>query len=133
MYHDYVKTNYDEKNKICYLDTDSLFAFIKKDDNLKTLQKMSGTKSRKNNETDMDSLKKDDKEFILNKKLKTQKRFQNEKNDAFTEEIKKVALRLNDDNRKQLIDSIETYAYETSKYIVSEQKCLTLMMLQNKT
>ena len=47
MYHDYVKTNYDEKNKICYLDTDSLFAFIKKDDNLKTLQKMSGNKSEK--------------------------------------------------------------------------------------
>ena len=70
----------------------------------------------------MDSLKKDDKEFILNKKLKTQKQFQNKKNDAFTEEIKKVALRLNDDNRKQLIDSIETYAYETSKYIVSEKE-----------
>ena len=55
-------------------------------------------------------------------------------------------LSSNNDKRMQLVDSIETYAYGTSKDLVSEKeeiKCnniikrykkwLTLMMLQKKT
>ena len=33
-----------------------------------------------------------------------------------------VALNSNDDKRMQSIDSIETYAYETSKYVISEKE-----------
>ena len=74
--------------------------------------------------------------------LKTQQRFKNERRNVFTEESNKIALISNDDNRMQLIDSIETYAYGTSEDLVSEKeeiKCnniikrLTLMMLQKKT
>ena len=57
-----------------------------------------------------------------------------------------LMINSNDDKKMQSIDSIETYAYETSKYVVIEKeeiKCnniikrykkwLTLMMLQKKT
>ena len=36
--------------------------------------------------------------------------------------INKIALNLNNDNRMQLINSIKTYAYETSKDLVSEKE-----------
>ena len=54
--------------------------------------------------------------------LKTQQRFKHERHNAFTEEINKIALSLNDDKRMQSIDLIETYAYGTSKDLVNEQK-----------
>ena len=57
------------------------------------------------------------KEFIRNNKsiLKTQQRFKSERHNVFTEEINKIALSSNNDKRMQSIDSIETYAYGTSK------------------
>ena len=48
------------------------------------------------------------------------------KSDVFTEEIKKITLSANDDNKIQSIDSIESCAYETSKNVVykkEEIKC----------
>ena len=78
--------------------------------------------------------------------LKTQQSFKSERDNAFTEEINRIALNSNDDKRMQSIDSIETNSYGTSKDLVSvkeEIKCgniikqykkwLTLMVLQNKT
>ena len=53
--------------------------------------------------------------------LKTQQRLKSERH-VFTEEINKIALSLNDDKRMQSIDSIEIYAYGTSKDLVSEKK-----------
>ena len=53
--------------------------------------------------------------------LKTQQRLKSERH-VFTEEINKIALSLNDDKRMQSIDSIEIYAYRTSKDLVSEKK-----------
>ena len=75
--------------------------------------------------TDIDSiLKKNHKEFIKNNKskLKTQQRFKSEKHNVFTEEINKIVLSSNDDKRMQSIDSIETYAYGTSKDLKSEKE-----------
>ena len=40
-------------------------------------------------------------------------------NNVFAEEINKVTLSSNDDKRMQSIDSIETYAYGTSKVLAS--------------
>ena len=92
------------------------------------------------NKIDIDSIK----EFTKNNKsiLKTQQRFKSERRNVFTEEINKIALSSNDDKRMQSIDLIETYAYATSKDLVSDKeeiKCnniikqyktsLTLMML----
>ena len=50
------------------------------------------------------------------------KRFQSGRHYVFTEEINKIALSSSDDKRMQSIDSIETYAYGTSKSLVSDKK-----------
>ena len=50
------------------------------------------------------------------------KRFKSERHNVFTEEINKIALSSNDDKRMQSIDSVETYAYGTSKDLVSEKE-----------
>ena len=57
---------------------------------------------------------------------KTQQRFKNKWHNIFTEEINKIALSSNDDKRMQSIDSIETYAYGTSRDLVSEKKRLNV-------
>ena len=46
--------------------------------------------------------------------LQTQQGFKSERH-VFTKEINKIVLSSNDDKRMQSIDSIETYAYGTSK------------------
>ena len=53
--------------------------------------------------------------------LKAQ-RFKTEKDNVFTEEVKKIALHRNDDKRIQSIDSVETYAYETWKDLISKRE-----------
>ena len=75
-------------------------------------------------EITIDSLKKDHKEFIKKKKLilKWQQRFKSERHNIFTEEINKIAWSSNDDKIIQLIDSIETYTFGTSKDLVSKKK-----------
>ena len=95
----------------------------------------------------MNNLKKDHKEVIKADKLilKTRQRFISERYNVFTGEINTIILRSNDNKRMQSIYSIETYAYRTSKDLVSEKEeikhkniikqyknCLTLMMLQKK-
>ena len=88
------------------------------------------------------------KESIKNKKLilRTLQRFRSEKLNVFTTETNKTVLSSNDDKRIQSIDSVETYAFGTSKDIVCQKeeiKCnniikqyrkwLTMMILQKKT
>ena len=63
------------------------------------------------------------KEFIKNKSiLKIQQRLKSERRNFFTEEINKIALSSTDDERMQSIDWIETYAYGTSKDLVSDKE-----------
>ena len=91
---------------------------------------------------DIDSIKKNHKEFIKNNKsiLKVQQMFKSERYNVFNEEINQIALNSNDNKRMQSIDSIETNG--TSKDLVNDQeeiKCkdiikqykkwLTLMIL----
>ena len=45
-----------------------------------------------------------------------------EKHNVFIEEINKISFSSNDDKRTQSIDSIETYAYGTSKDLVSKEE-----------
>ena len=61
--------------------------------------------------------------MIKSKKLilKTQQRFRSEMHNVFTEEVNKVALNANNGKRRQSIDSIETYAYGTSKDLVHKK------------
>ena len=60
-------------------------------------------------EKNVDSLKKDQKKFIKNKKLilQIQLRRQSERHNVFSEKINKTALSSNDDKRMQSIYSIE--------------------------
>ena len=62
------------------------------------------------------------KEFIKNNKLvlKTQKRFISESHNIFIDEINKIALSSNHDQRMQSINSTETNANETRKNLVSK-------------
>ena len=54
--------------------------------------------------------------------LQTQQRFKSGSHNVFTEEINKIVLSSNDDKRMQSIDSIETYAFGTSKNLVKEKE-----------
>ena len=76
------------------------------------------------NKIDINCIKENHKEFIRNNTsiLKIQQRFKSERHNVFTEETIKIALSSNDDKRMQSTDSIETYAYGTSKDLVSALK-----------
>ena len=71
----------------------------------------------------IDSLKKDKKEFIQNNKLvlKAQQRLRSERHNVFTEEVNKIALRSNDDKRMESIDLIKTYASGMNKNLVRKK------------
>ena len=75
-------------------------------------------------------------EFIKNNKsiLKMQQISKSEKHNVSTKEINKIALSSNDDKRMQSIDSIETYAYGTSKYLISDEdiKCNNIIKRYKK-
>ena len=64
------------------------------------------------------------KEFIKNNKsiLKIGQIIKSEMHNVFTEEINKIALSSNDDKRTQSIDSIEIYAYGTTRDLVIDDK-----------
>ena len=65
--------------------------------------------------------------FFLKKPiLKIQQRFK--RHNVFTEDIK-ISLSSNDDKRMQSIDSIETYAYGTSKDFLDDKE----EMIRNNT
>ena len=68
-------------------------------------------------------MKENQKKFIKNNKsILTQQMFKNERRNAITEEINKIALSSSDDNKMKSIDSIETYVYATSKDLVSDKE-----------
>ena len=68
-------------------------------------------------------LKKNYKGFIRNNKslLITQQRFKSQKHNVFTKEINKISLSSLYVKSMQSIDSIETYAFERSKDLVSQK------------
>ena len=58
----------------------------------------------------------------------TLKTIRSERHNVFTEEINKIALSSNGDKRMKSIDSIERYAYGTSKDLVSKKKRIDVKM-----
>lgn len=48
--------------------------------------------------------------------LKSRQRFRSQRHNAFAEEVEKIALSANDGKRMHSTDSIEIYAYGTSKH-----------------
>ena len=69
-------------------------------------------------------LKEYKKEFVKNNKLilKKQQRFKSKRHNVFPEEINKIGLSSNGDKRMGSIDSIETYAYGTSKDLICKKE-----------
>ena len=63
--------------------------------------------------------------------LKSQQRFKSDHHKVYTEEIKKIALSSNDDERLQTSDRIKTYPYGTNAFKVCESEMLEVK-LQNK-
>ena len=70
------------------------------------------------------SIKENHREFIKKNKsiFKTWRRFKSDRHNVFTEQIIKISASSNDDKRIQLINSIETYLYGTSKDLVSKKE-----------
>ena len=86
---------------------------------LKTLQIINIVNYLEKKGINADSLKEDRKEFIKNKLLlKSQQRFKSERYNVFNEEISKIALSSNDDNRVHSIYYIETYLHGMTKYLI---------------
>ena len=54
--------------------------------------------------------------------METQQRFKSERCNIFTKEINKITLNSTDDKRMQSIDSMETYAYKTRKYLMCKKE-----------
>ena len=54
--------------------------------------------------------------------LKIQQRFKSEKHNVFTEEINKIALSLNDEERMQSIDLVKEYSHGKSKDLVCKKE-----------
>ena len=83
-------------------------------------------KYQEKDKINIDSLKKNHKELIRNNKsiLKTQQIFKSKRYNVFTEEINEIALSSNDHKKLTSIDSVETYAYGTSKDLISEKEVI---------
>ena len=65
--------------------------------------------------------------------LKEQPRFKSEGHNVYTEIINKNAPSLNDDKRKQLNDSIETYAYGPSIDLINEKEDIKFNVIKFNT
>ena len=66
------------------------------------------------------------KDCLCNDKIiiKSQQRFNSDHHIVYTEEIKNIALSINDDKRLQTSDRIKTYPYGTNDFKVCESKML---------
>ena len=67
------------------------------------------------------------KDSLFNNKciLKSQLRFKSNHHNVYTEEVNKIALNSNDDNRLQTFDRVTTYPYETNAFKLCEREMLS--------
>ena len=70
------------------------------------------------------------KDGSLNDKIlfKSQQSFKSDYDEAYTEEINKIALSSNDDERLQTSDRIKTYPYGTNAFNVVESEMLEVKL-----
>ena len=87
-----------------------------------------------NKGTNVDSLKENHREFIENNKslLRKQLTFKSQKHDVFTEEINKISLSSNDDNRISSIHAVETYPHGISEDIIWKEEKITQLNIIKK-
>ena len=67
------------------------------------------------------------KDSLFNDKtiVQSQLRFKSDHHDVYTEEVNKIALSSNDDNRFQIFDRVTTYPYGTNSFKVCESEMLS--------
>ena len=65
---------------------------------------------------------------MLNDKIvvKSQQRFRSDHHSTYTEEINKIALSSNDDQRIQTFDKVTTYPFGANAFMVCEGEMLSL-------
>ena len=56
---------------------------------------------------------------------KLKQRFKSDYHNVYTEQINKIALSSNDDNRLQMFDKITTYLYGTNAFIICKSEMLS--------
>ena len=79
------------------------------------------------------SLKEDKKELIKNKLLlKLQQRFNSERHNIFTKEIRKIAMISSDDKRMPSMDSLKTIPYGMRRDIIWRKKKISKLILLKK-
>ena len=68
------------------------------------------------------------KDYLFNGEVisKSQQRFKSNHYKVYTEEVNKIALSNNDDNRLQTFDGIVTYPYRTNAFKVCEREMMTV-------
>ena len=87
------------------------------------------------NKVNTERLRQKQNESMKNDKslLKTQQIFKSERHNVFTEKVNKIALSVNDNKRIQLIDSVETYGYVTSKYLICKKQKTKFINVKKNT
>ena len=87
------------------------------------------------NKVNTERLRQKQNESMKNDKslLKTQQIFKSERHNVFTEKVNKIALSVNDNKRIKLIDSVETYAYVTSKYLICKKQKTKFINVKKNT
>ena len=81
----------------------------------------------KENNNNEDKEAKGTKKCVCVMLLKTQEIFRSEKHNVFTEEINKIALSSNDDNRMQSTDLTETYSYGMNKNLEFKKEKIIIL------
>ena len=116
----YLKDNNDEDKKAKGTQNFHKLTFKDYKNCLEAAQVKNKIEHLEKNNIDVDSPK----EFIKSNKLilKPQQTFKREKRNVITEEIKIIALSLNDDKKMQSFDSTEIYAYGVNKDLVCKKE-----------
>ena len=60
--------------------------------------------------------------------LQSQQRFKSDHHKVYTEEVNKIALSSNDDERLQTFDGVTTYPYRTNAFKVCEREIMTTFL-----
>ena len=106
FWYDYVKSKYEDKTRLCYMDTDSFVVNIKTKDFYKDIITNDFIEMKKAKGTKKCAVKKmlgfeDYKKCLFSneKVLKSQQRFKSENHEVYTENINRIALSCDDDKR----------------------------------
>ena len=157
FWYDYINPKYGDRAKLCYTDTDSFVIYIKTEDSFEDIsndvekwfdtsnynkkvkthltigknKKVGPFKGTKRCLIKLKIMLQNFKSCLLQNKTvyRSQQRFKSYNHNVYTEDINKIALKSNDDERLQKFDRITTYPYEANDSKVCESERLTVKNL----